>query len=375
MRVLACAALIFGLISGTGQAFQSSFEDLARRAESVIDSKPAEPVDLFKKALVLKTGWAEGWLYLGASLYQLDRFAEASDAFRKGIALAPTNGTGWAFLGLCEAELDNSDQAIADIRKGEQLGLGDNWPFEVAVRVKAAQTLIRAAAFDEALAQMVPLSAHKENSAVVRETMGMCAMAIAKSASELPPERRAVVNLAGKAAWESASQRPAEAAAAYRELLQRYPNEAGVHYAYGLYLMETDLAAALKEFQKEVESNPDHWPALIEIGSLEVRQGNAEEGLQSLRRAIKVVPARHRWLCHAELGRANMTAGNVEAAIGEFETARRLMPGNPQVHFFLSQMYRRAGRKEDAQRETAEFEKLKAQQDPLGVPGLLQFRP
>src|ERR1019366_3231218 len=374
MRVLVCGALIFGLIPGIGQAWQDGFEDLARRAEAAIDSNPAEAADLFKKALALKADWAEGWLYLGASLFQLDRFAEASDAFRKGTGLAPTKGAGWAFLGLCEAELDNSDRAIADIHKGEQLGLGDNWQFEVAARIKAAQTLIRAAAFDEALAQMVPLSAHNENSAVVRETMGMCAMAIAKSASELPPERRAVVSLAGKAAWESASQRPAAAAAAYRELLERYPNEAGVHYAYGLYLMETDLAAALKEFRREVQGNPDLWPALIVIGSLEVRQGKPEEALQSLRRAMKVVPARYRWLCHAASGRANLAADNLEAAIGEFETARRVMPGNAQVRFFLSQAYRRAGRKDDAQREILEFEKLKAQQDPLGVPGLLQFR-
>lgn len=374
MRVLLCGALILGLLPGMGHAWQDGFDDLARRAEAAVDSNPAEAADLFKKALALKAGWAEGWLYLGASLYQLDRFAEASDAFRKGIVLAPTKGTGWAFLGLCEAELDNSDQAIADMRKGEELGLGDNWQFEAAVRIKAAQTLIRAAAFDEALAQMVPLSAHKENSPAVRQTMGLCAMGIAKSAAELSPERRAVVDLVGKAAWESASQRPAESVAAYRELLARYPNEAGVHYAYGLYLMETDLASALAEFQKEVQSNPDHWPALIEVGSLQVRQGSPEEGLEPLRRAMKLAPARHRWLCHAELGRANMTAGHLEAAIGELETARRLMPGNAQVHFFLAQVYRRAGRKEDAQRETAQFEKLKAQQDPLGVPGLLQFR-
>ena len=374
MRILVCAALVLGLIPGKGQAWQEGFEDVARRAEAAIDSDPAQAAGLFKKALVLKAGWAEGWLYLGASLYQLDRFAEASDAFRKGIGLAPTIGTGWAFLGLCEAELDNSDQAVADMRKGEQLGLGGNWQFEIAVRVKAAQTLIRDSAFDEAVAQMVPLAERGETSAAVSETMGLCALAIAKSASELSPERRAVVDLAGKAARESAGQRPAEAAAAYRELLERYPNEAGVHYAYGLYLMQSDLAGALAEFQKEVKGNPDHWPALVEIGSLQVKQGNAEEALESLRRALKVVPARYRWLCHAESGRAHMMADHLEAAIGELETARRLMPGNAQVHFFLAQVYRRAGRKEDSQRETGEFEKLKAQQDPLGVPGLLQFR-
>jgi predicted Zn-dependent protease len=147
-----------------------------------------------------------------------------------------------------------------------------------------------------------------------------------------------------------------------------------VHYAYGLFLMQTDLAAALAEFQKEVRGDPGHWPALFEVGSIQVRQGSPETAIESLQRAMKVAPARYRWLCHAELGRANMAADHLEAATAEFETARRLMPGNAQVHFFLSQAYRRAGRKEDAQRETAEFERLKALQDPLGVPGFLQFR-
>jgi hypothetical protein len=49
------------------------------------------------------------------------------------------------------------------------------------------------------------------------------------------------------------------------------------------------------------------------------------------------------------------------------------MPANAQLHFFLAQAYRRSGRKEDAQRETAEFDKLKLQQDPLAVPTLRPF--
>ena len=39
----------------------------------------------------------------------------------------------------------------------------------------------------------------------------------------------------------------------------------------------------------------------------------------------------------------------------------------------LSQAFRRAGRTEDAQKETAEFQKLKVLQDPLGVPSLRSF--
>jgi tetratricopeptide (TPR) repeat protein len=348
-----------------------SFDDLARRAQAALDSRPAEAAGLYRQALAIQPTWAEGWFYMGAALYQTDRYAEASDAFRKGLELSPKAGSGWAFLGLCEAELDNPDQALSDIRKGLELGLGDNWQFQVAVRVRAAQIYIRSASFGEALAQLQPLALHKESSRAVVDTMGLCALGIPASLRELSPQRRAVVGLAGKAAWALADQRPADAAAGYRQLLEKYPHEPGVHYARGLYLMETDMAAALGEFQQEVRNNPSHWPALILLGSLHTRRGAVEPAIQVLRQAMKIVPAKHRWLCHAELGQAHMAADNLDAAILEFQAAVRLMPSNAPMHYLLSQAYRRAGRKEDSEREAAEFRKLKVQEDPLGVPGLL----
>lgn len=348
-----------------------SFEDLARRAQAVLDSQPAEAAKLYRQALAIRPTWAEGWFYMGAALYQTDRYAECSDSFRKGLELAPKVGSGWAFLGLCEAELDNPDQALSDIHKGLELGVGDNWQFQVAVRVRAAQIYIKSASFGEALAQLQRLALHNESSPQVMETMGLCALGMPAALSELSPQRRAVVALAGKAAWALADQRPADATAAYRQLLQQFPNERGVHYANGLYLMETDLTAALREFQQEVRNNPDHWPALIVLGSLQIRQGAAEAAIQTVRHALKIVPARHRWLCHAELGQAHMAADDLDAAILEFQAAVRLMPSSAPMHFLLSQAYRRAGRKEDSEREAAEFRKLKVQEDPLGVPGLL----
>jgi tetratricopeptide (TPR) repeat protein len=361
---------VFGIILVLTSALPAqTFEELAARAQSLLDSKPAEAADLYKQALGLRADWGEGWLYYGAALYGLDRYAEATDAFRKGIGLAPQSGTAWAFLGLAEAGLGDSDQALADIRKGEELGLGDNWEFEVAVRTKGAQLLVRSSAFDQALAQLVPLSRRNEDSRAVRLAMGLCSLAVPQAIGEISPERLAVVELAGRAAWDFAGQRPAQAAAAYKELLARYPDEPGVHYSYGLFLMETDGAAALAEFRKEVQRNPQHWPAWIVIGSMETRQGDGDAAIQSLKQAMKAIPPKYRWLGHAELGRAHLTAGNVSTAISEFETAERSAVSNPQVHFFLSQAYRRAGRKEDAQRETAEFEKLKLRQDPLGMPG------
>jgi tetratricopeptide (TPR) repeat protein len=287
------------------------------------------------------------------------------------MALNPGQGNAWAFLGLCEAELDDPDQALSDIRKGEELGLGDNQQFALAVRVRAARLLIAGSDFDDAMAQLYPLAKLQEDSPAVVETMGLVVLGRGvQSIGALPAREREVVRAAGKAAWLAACQHPAEAAAAYKDLVAQYAGEPGVHYAIGLYLMETDLAAALEEFQKETQANPKHWPALIAGGTVQVRRGDAAAALLSLRQALQSAPAKYRWLCHSELGRAQMLAENVDAAVTELESAVRLMPAIPQVHFFLSQAYRRAGRAADAKRENAEFERLKAQQDPLGVPGL-----
>lgn len=350
----------------------ASFEDLARRAAAALDSHPEEAAGLFKQALALRPEWAEGWLSMGGALYQLSRYAEATDALRKGVELAPGIGTGWALLGLSESQLGDPDQALADMRKGEDLGFGDHLDFEIAVRVRATQLLIRSSTFDEALAQLRPLSKHHPNSPAVEEAMGLCVLSIPEDVAKIPPQRRAVVDLAGKAAWAFANQRPEDAAAGYKQLVEQYPNEPGVHYAYGLYLMEVNLTAALAEFQKEIQSNPKHWPALLGAASLQIRQGTPDLAIQTLRDALKVVPAKYRWICHSEMGRANLNLNNLDAAISQLENAVRQMPSAANVHFFLAEAYRRAGKKAEAEKERAEFEKAKVQEDPLGVPA---FRP
>jgi tetratricopeptide (TPR) repeat protein len=363
------AVLLAFAVFANAQA-PDDFDDLARRAESALESQPSEAVDLYKKALALRPSWAEGWMYYGATLYQLGRFAEATDAFRKGTGLQPQLGTAWAFLGLCEAALDDPDQALADIRKGEALGLGNNQDFEVAVRVKAAQILIQSGMFDQAMIEMQALAQKNTELPIVVQTMGLYALAVPAKWSELSAERKAAVELAGKAAWAAVRQRPADAISLYKQLLEQYPKEAGVHYAHGSYLMETDVNAAAAELKTEIQNTPKHWPSYIMLASISMRQGDSDQAKQLLLQAMKIAPAGYRWLCHAEIGHANLIADNLDGAISELETATKLNPGVAQVHFLLSQAYRRAEKPEYAKRETAEFERLKVQQDPLGVPSL-----
>ncbi|HEY1217855.1 MAG TPA: tetratricopeptide repeat protein [Bryobacteraceae bacterium] len=370
--LLVALELAAGLAQAQTEA-AGSFEDVAQRAQAALQVRPAEAVKLYRQAVEMRPDWAEGWFNLAASLYDLGRYAESRDAFRKEVKLMPRMAPGWAFLGLAESEVNDPVQALADIRKGEELGLRGNHEFELAVRLKAAGLLLRASVFDEAMEQLRPVADGTENSPAVVETMGLCSLAVFRTMEGLSDEQRAVVRLTGKAAWALVSHRPEEAGAAYAELLERYPNQPGVHYAHALYLIETDLPAALAELETEVQHTPNHWPALILMSTLRIRQGSPELALESLRAVLKLVPPRYLWLCHAEMGRAYLTSDNTAAAIGELETAMRLEPGSPQVRYLVAQAYRRAGRKEDAQKQTLEFERLKAQQDPAAVPEYQRF--
>jgi tetratricopeptide (TPR) repeat protein len=358
-----------GFAAAAQEPHSESFEELARQAQAAVDSNPAEAVSLFRRALALQPAWAEGWLYLGGDLYRLKHYQESRDAFRKGIALAPDKGTAWGFLGLCEYALGDYDQALADIQKGETLGLGGNRQFEAAVRLQAAQILIVSTAFDEAMSQLQPLVRYEDMPRAVIEAVGLCVLAMPRKLAELSPSKHALAYLAGKAFWANIGKHPEEAQATLGELLEKYPQEPGVHYAYGMYLMDYDQRKALTEFQKELQANPDHWPSLLFGALLELKSGDPEAAMQLIERALKVAPERHRWICRAQLGNALLAMGQIEKAIPELEAAERVHPAYAQLHFYLQKAYRLAGRKAEADKEGAEFLRLKAQEDPLSLPG------
>jgi len=364
-------ACLLAVRIAAAQTSADNFDDLSRRAQAAVDSDPAQAAALFKQALQMQPTWPEGWFYLGGALYRLNRCAEGIDAFNKGIDLSPRNGPAWALMGLCEYDLGHLDKTLEDIGKGEEFGLGSNTAFEAAVRQHAALALIRSSLFDQAMSQLQPLAKLQVDSLDVVEAVGLCALGIAKQPSELNENRRKVVDMAGAAMWAATSQRPQDAEDGFHQLLAAYPKEPGVHYAYGLYFMDTDQHAALLEFEKELSGNPSHWPTLLVSAFLETRQGAPDLALQYAERARKLAPSSYAWLCDAEMGRALLAKDEPEKAVPLFEESVKMQPGNAQTHFYLEQAYRRAGRKTDAQREKAEFVRLKSQQDPAAMPGLM----
>jgi tetratricopeptide (TPR) repeat protein len=340
----------------------ASFDDLARRAADALDTRPAEAAVLYERALALRPAWAEGWMNRGAALYQLGRLGEARDALRKCVALAPDKGSPLGLLGMVEYELGDYGQALADILKGESRGGGNQPAFVLQVRYRGALIYLRAGDFPQALEQIRPLAMTGNQSAEAVEALGLSALQLHFLPATLPPGQRALVDLAGRAAWAYLAQRPRESGPLIEQLAAQFPDTPGVHYMEGVFLMDHDPAAAEAEFQRELRVSPAHVMARVQLALLLSKDGNAASAVQFAGEAVKLAPGDA--VCQVTLGRALLDAGRTADSIAALEKSEKLAPRAARTHFYLATAYRRAGRDADARRETREWDRLHAIEEP-----------
>jgi tetratricopeptide (TPR) repeat protein len=359
-------ASIAAVAAAVTQNQPDHFEALSQQAAAALQNDPAEAIRLYKKALAMQPSWAEGWFYLAASLYQTSAYSESRESFQQAARLAPDNGTVWAFLGLCEYQMSDFGQALADIKKGESLGLGDNRQFVSTVRNRAALIHLRSFDYGAAMEQLGPLARLGDNSDTTIDALGVSALGMPYLPADVPAQDKALVHLAGQAAWALAAQRADDAAKLCAQLVEQYPKRPGVHYLYGIYLLSNGPDEALRQFQEELQVRPSHVPARLQLAMLKLKSGALDEAMEMAKQALEIQP--NNPFCHLAFGRALLGMGQIQNAIPEFESAARFAPQDPQPHFYLEQAYRRLDRIADALKEKEQFAHLKAAQDPLVLP-------
>lgn len=347
---------IGGLARGQSDDPTATFNDLAKRASAALASDPGEAASLYRQALTIQPEWAEGWFYLGASLYGESQYAEAKTAFQKAAKLAPQNGTVLGFLGLCEAQLQESRQALKDLREGEDLGLASDRQFMSKVRNQAALICIHLSDFSAAVEQLRPLAKMADDSEATIEVLGVSTLGFSQSPSELPREKLPLIQLAGRTAWNLYAGHVDEASALARELTAAYPDTPGVHYLCGITILNHDPQAALDQFRNELRIRPDYIPAKMQVAILAIKAGNPRSAAELARYAVQYQPDNP--LGHAILGRALLDLRQPHLAIPQFQAAARLSPDNAQVHFYLAKAFRLTGQMDEARKEKAEFYRL-----------------
>ena len=324
--------------------------------EARLAMRLSEALDLYGKALRIRPQWPEGWWNVATIFYEGDRYMEARDAFRNLVALDPKNGLAWGMLGLCEFQTREYDRAVISLQRGRSLGLSVNKEIESVVRYHTALLYIRFEQFEIAYDILTEFLEVGNESPKVVEAFGLAMLRMPFLASEIPADKREEVIIAGRAGFYMAARRLEEARAAFGALLARYPDAPNVHYAYGVFLLNQDADAALKEFRRELEISPSHQPSMVQMAFEYMKRDELNTALPFAEKAVQLVP--NMFPARNVLGRILLDLGQVERAIKELEEGARLAPSSPEMHFALARAYTRVGRKADATRERELFKKL-----------------
>jgi tetratricopeptide (TPR) repeat protein len=272
------------------------------------------------------------------------------------VSLAPKNGAAHAFLGLCEFALKDYDRSLQHLLQSRTLGVGDTGELGGVARYHAAILMSRMEQYEQALETLGEFSAEGNDNPRVIEAMGIATLRMPFLPTELPPDRREIVLMAGRASYLMATRNTAAAEKAFEALATRYPETPNVHYAFGVFLLMEKGEKAIEEFKRELALQPGHASSLMQLAFEYLKQGDAKTALTWATQAVAAAPKE--FPAHRALGHALLDTGDVESAIRELELAVKIAPESPGIRFLLARAYQRAGRLEDATRERNEFTRL-----------------
>jgi tetratricopeptide (TPR) repeat protein len=341
----------------TTTSSKKTFDQIAKRAAEARDANRVdEAVALYRQSLKSRPSWAEGWWYLGTLLYDLERHAEARDALQRLAALKPEGGPTWALIGLCEYKLRDYQQALVHLMRARVLGLGGNEQVAFVANYHTALLLTRFEQFEGAFEILSILAkGHPANPAII-EAFGTNLLRLPFLPPELPPEKRELVLRMGRAADHFVSNRVDESRREFEDLIRDYPKTPNVHYAYGMFLLRDTPDAAMEEFRRELEISPKHIPSLLQLAFEYLKRGEYAAGLTFAEQAVQYDP--NSFPARNALGRLLLELAQTDRAVKELETGVKLAPESPEMRFALARAYSRAGRKNEASRERAEFIRL-----------------
>jgi tetratricopeptide (TPR) repeat protein len=345
-----------------------SFDALARQAAAARDAGRAdEALRLYRSALRRRPAWDEGLWWVATLLYERDRYAEARDAFARFLDVKPEAAPGWAMRGLCAFELREYRPAAEHLGHALDLGLSANPELLRTARYRLGLALIKTGQFELALQPLTLLARATPESPALADALGLLLLRTPLLPSEVPAERRDLVRQAGHAGYLHLARRAEEAGKAYAALVEEYPREPWVHYAYGVFLVRADGERGLAELRREIEIMPENVMARLEIAFELILRGDHAGARPYAEEAVRQAP--QLFAARNALGRVLVELGEVEEGIFHLEEAVKLAPESPEMQFALGRAYARAGRQEDAARARAAFAELDRQRREQRSPG------
>ena len=164
------------------------------------------------------------------------------------------------------------------------------------------------------------------------------APAAAPSAHEvapvMPPESASMKDVYNKAVEATRAGNLEEAEKLYKEILDKLPNLAEIHYNLGrVYVAKKELDSAEASFRKVVELQPEKAEGFIALAALFGANGKTQEAADLLIQAGPTFEGNA--MFQFVLGTTCINAGKSQPAAAAFRKVIALDPANVEPHFYL----------------------------------------
>jgi len=192
---------------------------------------------------------------------------------------------------------------------------------------------------------------------------------IAAAPDSVPAQELDAESLEVQGNWSAAEE-------VYRKILAAHPGTPGIHFRLGRDILSepktpSTAQRAAKEFEAELKIDPGNADAEYVLGELARENNDWPEAIKHFSQATKLDAGFYE--AFLGLGMALNSAKRYTEALSPLEDYVKARPQNPTGHYQLALCYDRLGRKAQASRQIALFQKtsqaLKTDQNVAQPPG------
>jgi tetratricopeptide (TPR) repeat protein len=350
--------------STTGGSSKPDFAELAEKAHG--EGQTAAAISNYFAALEQNPTWEVGWNSVGVQLYSSGHFADAASALAASLSLNRSRADAWVFLGLSEFETKDYQNSFLHLERGRQLGFHGTSEAQKIASYCLAQLRNLNRDFDGAADLLTSSIEPDKLTPSMKVVLGASLLRMAVVTSQVPQSAIPLLQSAGETSSLLHQQKYDETFRRFDQLLKDYPQTPFLHYAYGTALQTfSRFDEAQQQFEQETKIAPQSPLPYIRMASVASTLHHPEDAVVFAQHALSLDPGAAG--AHELLGRAFLDLGKVDDSVRELETASRLAPSYPEVHFDLARAYAKAKMPDKAESERAIFAEMSATTEQASV--------
>lgn len=243
--------------------------------------------------------------------------AKAVEAFEAGVKLAPDEPELNYRLGIALLESESYERALPSLQRAAQLA-----PDRRAYQLPLAKALYRNGKQPEAVDALRKVALGQPTAQEVATAKQLMAQ-ITDPFARFPKSQEGKLQTGMR--WLNVADVPQQAIIAFEEILQEYPDQAGVHALLGLaYQRIDDAGRAVDEFKRSIELDPSQGRPHFYLGVLYASRQRSDQAREEFQKAIELDPfIEEAW---GRMGDLALEAGDAAAAERAFTVMVHLSP-------------------------------------------------